>query len=77
MTESEGRDVVNDTITGQENIIERVQGEHAFNLGLKGYAWDVPNGGANPDDTALELGTNWDLVATDIKSTAGVAVVTQ
>lgn len=77
VVESEGRDVVNDTITGQENIIERVQGEHAFNLSLLGYAWDITNGGPNPDDTALELGTNWDLVATDIKSTAGVAVVTQ
>ncbi len=77
VTESEGREVVNDTITGQENIIERVQGEMSYNVGCKGYAYDITNGGPNPTDVVLGTGTNWDLVATNIKSTAGVAVVTQ
>ncbi len=60
--ESEERDIVTDVITGQENIIQRIQGEYAYNVKLRGMKWDVTNGGANPDDTALGTSTNWDDV---------------
>lgn len=33
---------------------------NAYNLGLKGMAWDVANGGVYPDDTAVGTGSNWD-----------------
>lgn len=61
-------------ITGQANLINRLQGERDWFLGIKGYAWDNTNGGANPDDTALVSSTNWDLVASSIKHSAGVCV---
>lgn len=72
--ESEERQIVSDIITGLENLVIRLQGEYAYNLGLKGYTWDVTNGGANPSDAAVATGTNWDKVATDNKSTAGIKV---
>jgi hypothetical protein len=75
--ESEGRELVADVVTGLENLVMRIQGEHAFTLGLKGYTWDVTNGGAGPADAAIATGSNWDKVATSDKSTAGVVVRTQ
>jgi hypothetical protein len=75
--ESEQQEIVSDVVTGLENLVFRVQGEYAYNLGLRGYTWDVGNGGANPDDTAVALGTNWDKVATSNKHTAGVRIATQ
>ena len=74
--ESESREIVSDTVTGLENLVMRIQGEYAFNLNLKGFQWDVTNGGANPAGTALDTGTNWDQVAADVKSCSGVALTT-
>lgn len=75
--ESEGREILAEPVTGLENLMIRVQGEHAYNLGLRGYAWDIANGGANPLDAAVATGTNWDKVSTDDKNTAGIMVNTQ
>ncbi|WP_448506610.1 major capsid protein [Immundisolibacter sp.] len=75
--ESEERTIENQIITGLENLVVRMQGEYAFSLGVKGYTWDVTNGGVNPDDTALALGTNWDQTATDKRSLAGIIIKTQ
>jgi len=63
-------------ITGLENIVIRMQGEYAYTMGLKGFKWDVGNGGANPDATALALGTNWDTHFTDVKDRSGIALMT-
>jgi hypothetical protein len=54
--------------------VRRYQGEYAFNLGLKGYQYDVSNGGSNPDATALGTGSNWDANTTSIKDSAGVVL---
>lgn len=77
--ESEQRDIVNEIVTGLENLIVRMQGEYAFNLGIKGFTWDVTNGGANPTDAALATSTNWDKTSTDAgcKGLAGVVLKTQ
>ncbi len=61
-------------ITGLANLLYRLQAERDWFLGIKGYTWDSGNGGANPDDTALLLSTNWDLAASSIKTSAGVCV---
>jgi hypothetical protein len=63
-------------VTGLENIIWRMQGEYAYTVGLKGFKWDVGNGGANPDATALALGTNWDTHFSDVKNRAGIVGMT-
>ena len=76
LEESEDRQIVSDLITGLENLVLRYQGEYAFNLNLKGYAWDIANGGANPTAGALATATNWDKVASDNKSIGGVRIIT-
>lgn len=62
---------------GKENLSVIWQGEWSYNLGLKGYTWDIANGGKSPNNAALALGTNWDKVVDSIKNTAGVALVTR
>lgn len=74
--ESEMEEIESQIVTGLEQLVFRIQGEHAFTLGLKGFAWDITNGGANPNDTAVGTATNWDKVATDSKNMAGVCIKT-
>lgn len=71
---TEQDDVVVDEVTGNENLIVRIQGEYAFNAAVKGFKWDVTYGGANPNDTALGTGTNWDTAVTSYKDFAGVII---
>ena len=61
-----------ETSNGSRRIETTLQADYTFGLGLKGYAWDIQNGGKSPDDSALTLGSNWDKIVTDIKHTAGV-----
>lgn len=77
LTESEEREIESQKVLGKENITFMIQGEYAFNLGVKGFQWDVTHGGANPTDVALGTSTNWDQVATSVKNCAGVRIVTQ
>jgi hypothetical protein len=51
------------------------KGESSFTLGLKGYAWDIANGGKSPTNAELATATNWDKIATDVKDTAGVMLI--
>jgi hypothetical protein len=59
---SEEQEIVVQDVTGLENLVVRFQGEYAYNVGLKGFQWDVTNGGANPTSTNVGLGTNWDTI---------------
>jgi hypothetical protein len=70
--ETEAETMVMDLVSGLEQIAYRLQGEYAYNLGLKGYTWDIANGGANPSAANLATGSNWDKVAADDKDTSGV-----
>lgn len=64
-----------ETTNGQTRIETTMQVDYTFGLALKGYSWDVANGGKSPSDAALATGTNWDKVATDWKHTAGVLAI--
>ena len=77
VNESEGFQSVVDQVTGLEQLVVRVQSEMAFSLALKGFKWDVANGGANPDAAALGTGSNWDKIASDKKDLAGVVLKCQ
>lgn len=66
--------VVLDEVTGLENLVIRMQGEYAYNAGVKGFKWDIANGAANPSDSALGTGTNWDVAASSFKDYAGVII---
>lgn len=61
-------------ITGLEQILMRMQGEFAYNLGVKGFAWDVANGGKNPNAAAIAAASNWDRKMTSHKDLAGFAI---
>lgn len=73
---SEEQEVVVQDVTGLENLAVRIQGEYAYNLSLKGFQWDVANGGTNPTATAVATGTNWDVALTSVKDRAGVSLNT-
>lgn len=74
--ESEQEDVAFELVTGLEQLVFRYQAEYAFTIFVKGFKWDVSNGGANPTDATLGTTTNWDLSATSFKDLAGVRLVT-
>lgn len=61
-------------VSGNEQILRRMQGEFGYNLGVKGFKWDVQNGGKNPLAATLGTGSNWDKVLTSHKALAGVVV---
>lgn len=67
--------VVNDTVTGQGPLVERIQGEGNFLVTIKGFQYDEDP--INPNDTALGTAANWAQVATDTKSTAGFYIETR
>jgi hypothetical protein len=77
VAESEERDIVTDEVTGLENLVIRIQGEFAYNLRIKGFQWDTTNGGVNPTIANISTQGNWDKVAADDKSIAGVYLRTQ
>lgn len=73
----DGGDVISniETNNGQTRIETTMQVDYTFGVALKGYSWDVTNGGKSPTDAELATGTNWDKVATSIKHTAGVLAI--
>lgn len=66
--------IYNDFLPGKENLTVIMQGEFAYNVGVKGYKWDVQNGGANPTSSAIGTSSNWDQVMTSIKDLPGVRI---
>lgn len=64
-----------ETTNGNTRIETTWQADYTFGLQLKGYAWDIANGGSSPLDAELFTGTNWDVVMTDNKHTAGTLTV--
>ena len=71
---TEEEELVSENVTGKENLITRLQGEFAYNMGVKGFKWDIGNGGANPNDATLGTGSNWDAVRGSHKDFAGVII---
>lgn len=73
--DTEGEYVSFQEVLGLEQILRRMQGEYAYNLGLKGFTWDVTSGGKNPVASALATASNWDAAYTSEKDRAGVVIV--
>lgn len=74
LEDSEEELLYTDVITGKENIVVRMQGEFAYNVKVKGFKWDVSNGGVNPSNTTLATSTNWDKAMSEDKDLAGVVI---
>ena len=73
IAQSEDETIWNDEITGLENLVMRVQGEYAFNVRAKGFAY---TGTANPNDATLGNTSNWSFVMSSVKDAPGVAIKT-
>lgn len=71
---SEEEYITYDEVTGLENIVARLQGEYAYNVGVKGFKYNVGGGGVNPSDSAIGTGSNWTKAATSNKDLAGVVI---
>ena len=64
-----------ETSNGKERIETTWQSDYTFGVKLKGYAWDVANGGASPTDAELFTGANWDKAVTENKHTLGTLLI--
>jgi len=73
----DGSDVVTSvqTSNGKERIETTFQADYSFGLGLKGFAWDIANGGKSPTNAELATGANWDMFVNSVKSSAGVITI--
>jgi len=64
-----------DTSNGKNRIETTWQADYTFGLKLKGFSWDVANGGASPTDAELFTGTNWDKAVSSDKHCAGTLAI--
>jgi hypothetical protein len=74
VAESEERSIISQPVTGLENLVMRIQGEHAFNLRVKGCAWNLGAVGSNPTDIQIGTASNWTQVVADNKLMPGVRI---
>ena len=64
-----------DTSNGKQRIETTWQADYTFGLRLKGYSWDVANGGKSPIDTELFTASNWDKAVAENKHTLGTLAI--
>lgn len=64
-----------ETSNGKERIETTWQADYTFGLKLKGYSWDVTNGGKSPTDAELATSTNWDKAVAENKHTLGTLAI--
>ena len=76
IAESEERDILSQPQTGLENLVDRIQGEYAFNVRVKGCAYDTTQG-VNPTDTILATPATWLKQVADNKEMPGTALKTK
>jgi hypothetical protein len=74
LNQSEDESILSDTVLGKENIIMQYQGEYAYNLRIKGFAYD---GSANPNDATLGTPASWNYLMHDVKMGPGVLLVVE
>ena len=73
---SEAEEMIFQDVTGNENLSVRMQGEFAYNLGVKGFKW-VIGSGTNPTNAALATTANWAANRASVKDFAGFVLTTQ
>mgnify|MGYP006944679099 CR=1 FL=1 len=64
-----------ETSNGKTRIETTWQADYSFGLKLKGYAWDVTNGGKSPTDAELATSSNWDKSVAENKHTLGTLAI--
>lgn len=73
VAESEERDILSQPVTGLANLVDRIQGEYAFNVRVKGCAYDT-TAGANPLDSVVFTAATWLKQVADLKEMPGIRV---
>lgn len=74
--ESERETLVTRVVDGLENLVGRIQGEYAYNIGVHGFKYNTATG-VNPTDAAIGTSTNWVKVMASHKHLAGVRIVAE
>lgn len=74
--ETEESMFVSQVVTGKENLLVRLQGEWAYNLGVKGFKYDTTKG-ANPTNTLVGTASTWVAAATSYKDYAGICITSR
>ena len=64
-----------ETSNGKTRIETTWQADYSFGLKLKGYSWDVANGGKSPTDAELATASNWDKAVAENKHTLGTLAI--
>lgn len=64
-----------DTSNGNTRIQTTWQADYSFGLKLKGYSWDVVNGGKSPLDAGLFTAANWNKAVAENKHTLGTLAI--
>lgn len=64
-----------ETNNGNTRIETTWQADYTFGLKLKGYSWDITNGGKSPTDAELATASNWDKAVTENKHTLGTLAI--
>lgn len=73
---TEEEQIVQELVTGKENLLVRLQGEWAYNLGVKGFKYNTAQG-ANPTDAIVATAASWTASASSYKDYAGVCITTR
>jgi hypothetical protein len=66
-----------DRVSGLGNIVMRTQSEWTETIGCKGYSYTGSMDKTTAQDTQLATATNWAAKSSDVKSSAGVMLVTK
>ena len=64
-----------ETSNGKTRIETTWQADYTFGLKLKGYSWDIANGGKSPTDVELATAANWDKAVAENKHTLGTLAI--
>lgn len=63
------------TDNGKQRIETTWQSDYTFGLKLKGYSWDVVNGGKSPTNAEIATASNWDKAVAENKHTLGTLAI--
>lgn len=71
-TFSEARNFEFDRVTGNANLVARVQGEYSYNLDVLGYSY---TGAVAPADAVVDNAANWTAWGDGVKDRAGALLI--
>lgn len=63
------------TDNGKQRIETTWQSDYTFGLKLKGYSWDMVNGGKSPTNAEIATASNWDKAVAENKHTLGTLAI--